>query len=117
MSKVKKKPTGLRGGLSEEEVIFEKIIQFSGWIFLIALILLLGAFFIFNSVLGLIELELNASTFTLIIFFGTNSAISFGLATRIKKNRDQKKKLFFDWLMGEFLLGIIAIFAVAVYQW
>ena len=56
MSKVKKKPTGLHGGLSEEEVKFEKIIQFSGWIFLIALILLMGAFFIFDSVLGIIEL-------------------------------------------------------------
>ncbi len=111
MSKVKKKPTGLHGGLSEEEVKFEKIIQFSGWIFLIALILLMGMFII------LIGLELNAPTFVMIIFFGTNSAISFGLATRIKKNRDQKKKLYFDWLMGEFLLGIIAIFAVAVYQW
>ena len=117
MSKVKKKPTGLHGGLSEEEVIFEKIIQFSGWIFLIATTILMGLFIILDSVLGLIELELNASTFTLIIFFGTNSAISFGLATRIKKNRDQKKKLYFDWLMGEFLLGIIAIFAVATYQW
>ena len=117
MSKVKKKPTGLHGGLSEEEVKFEKIIQFSGWIFLIALILLMGPFIIFDTVLGLIELELTASTFTLIIFFGTNSAISFGLSTRTKKNRDQKKKLYFDWLKGEFLLGIIAIFAVAVYQW
>ena len=115
MSKVKKKPTGLHRGLSEEEVIFEKIVQFSGWIFLIALFLLMGSFIIFDSVLGL--LELNASTFVLIIFFGTNSAINFGLATRIKKNRDQKKKLYFDWLMGEFLLGVIAIFAVAVYQW
>jgi len=117
MSKVKKKPTRLHGGLSEEEVKFEKIIQFSGWIFLIALIILMGALIILDSVLGLIVLELNASTFTLIIFFGTNSAISFGLATRIKKNRDQKKILYFDWLMGEFLLGIIAIIAVAVYQW
>jgi len=117
MSKVKKKPTGLHGGLSKEEVKFEKIIQFSGWIFLIALFSLMGAFFIFDSVLGLIELELNAPTFVLMIFFGTNSAINFGLATRIKKNRDQKKKLYFDWLMGEFLLGIIAICAVAIYQW
>lgn len=111
MSKVKKKPTGLHGGLSEEEVKFEKIIQFSGWLFLIALILLMGMFII------LIGLELNAPTFVMIIFFGTNSAISFGLATRIKKNRDQKKKLYIDWLMGEFLLCIIAIFAVAIYQW
>jgi hypothetical protein len=117
MSKVKKKPTGLHGGLSEEEVKFEKIMHFSGWIFLIALTLLMGTFVIFDSVLGLIELELNASTFTLMIFFGTNSAINFGLATRIKKNRDQKRILYFDWLMGEFLLSIIAIIAVAVYQW
>ncbi|MHA1459938.1 MAG: hypothetical protein ACTSO8_00505 [Promethearchaeota archaeon] len=117
MSKVKKKPMRLPGGLSREEIIFEKIIHFSGWIFLIALLLLLSAFFIFDSILGLIELELNSSTFALIIFTGTNSAISFALATRLKKNRDQKKKLFIDWLLGEFLFCMIAIFVVAVYQW
>jgi len=117
MSKVKKKPTRLPGGLSQEEIVIEKVIYFSGWIFLIVLLLFLSALFIFDSILDLIELELNASTFTLIIFTGTNSAISFALATRIKKNRDQKKKLFIDWLLGEFLFCIIAIFVVAAYQW
>jgi len=117
MSKVKKKPTRLPGGLSREEIVFEKIIHFSGWFFLIALLLLLSAFFIFDSILDLIELELNASTYTLVIFTGTNSGISFALATRIKKNRDQKKKLYIDWLLGEFIFGMIAIFVIAVYQW
>ena len=117
MSKVKKKPTRLPGGLSREEVVFEKIIHFSGWIFLIVLLVLLSAFFIFDYMLDLIVLQLNESTFTFVIFTGTNSAISFALTTRIKANRDQKKKLFFDWLLGEFILCMIAVFVIAAYQW
>ena len=108
MSKVKKKPTRSPGGLSQEEIVFEKVIHFSGWMFFIALLIILSAFFIFDMILDLIELTLNASTFTLIIFFGTNAAISFGLATRVKKNRDQKRKLFIDWLLGQFIFCIIA---------
>ena len=117
MSKVKKKPTRSPGGLSQEEVVFEKVINFSGWIFLIALLFILSAFFIFDMILDLIELTLNASTFTLLIFTGTNAAISFGLATRVKKNRDQKRKLFLDWLLGQFIFCIIAVFVIAAYQW
>jgi hypothetical protein len=117
MSKVKKKPTRAPGGLSEEEVKLEKIVQFSGWIFLIVLLLFMGAWILLDSFLGMIEIQLDASTYTLIIFTGTNAALSFGLATRIRKNRDQKRKLFFDWLVGEFLFSMLAIFAVAVYQW
>jgi hypothetical protein len=117
MSKVKKKPTKSPGGLSAEEVKLEKILQFSGWIFLIVLSLFMGAWVFLDFLLDMIELEIGASTFTLIIFTGTNAALSFGLATRIRKNRDQKKKLFFDWLVGEFLFCMIAIFAVAAYQW
>ncbi|MHA2289062.1 MAG: hypothetical protein ACXABG_09765 [Promethearchaeota archaeon] len=117
MSKVKKKPTRSPGGLSQEEIIFEKVINFSGWIFLIALLMLLSVFLIFDSILDLIELQLNPSTFALTIFTGTNAAISFALATRIKKNRDQKRKLFIDWLLGEFLFCVISIFVVAAYQW
>ncbi len=117
MSKVKKKPTRLPGGLSREEVVFEKVIHFSGWIFLIVLLVLLSAFFIFDYMLDLIVLQLNESTFTLVVFIGTNSAISFAVATRVKANRDQKKKLFFDWLLGEFILCMIAVFVVAAYQW
>ncbi|MBY8987107.1 MAG: hypothetical protein KGD61_01545 [Candidatus Lokiarchaeota archaeon] len=117
MSKVKKKPTRLPGGLSREEIVFEKVIHFSGWFFLIVLLILLSGFFIFDMILDLVELELNTITFALVIFTGTNSAISFAVATRVKKNRDQKKKLFIDWLLGEFIFCIIAIFVVAAYQW
>ena len=117
MSKIKKKSTRLEGSLSEEDLKFEKIIYFSGWIFLLILLVYLGAFFVFDFIFGLIELQLNASNFSVIIFTGTNSAISFALATRIKKNRDQKKKLFVDWLKGEFLFCAIAILVVAAYQW
>ena len=116
MSKIKKKKDR-QSTISVEDVKFEKIIQFSGWIFLLALILFMGAWIVFDFLLDIIEIELNASAFTFIIFTGTNSAISFGLATRIKNNRDQKKKLYFDWLLGEFLFCMLAIFAVAVYQW
>ncbi|MFX0047360.1 MAG: hypothetical protein ACFE8G_04245 [Candidatus Hermodarchaeota archaeon] len=117
MSKVKKKPTRLPGGLSKEEVVFEKVIQFSGWIFLIALLIFLSVYFIFDSILDIIKLDLNAPTFSLLIFTGTNSAISFALAALVKKNRDQKKKMYIDWLLGEFIICIISIFIVAVYQW
>jgi len=117
MSKVKKKPTRSPGGLSQEEIVFEKVIQFSGWMFLIALLMFLSAFFVFDMILDLIELTLNASTFTLIIFTGTNAAISFALATRVKKNRDQKRKLFIDWLLGQFIFCLVAVFVVAAYQW
>jgi hypothetical protein len=117
MSKVKKKPSRLPGGLSQEEIVFEKVINFSGWMFLIALLILLSVFFIFDMVLDLIELELNASTFSLTIFTGTNAAICFAVATIAKKNRDKKRSLFIDWLLGEFIFCIIAIFVVAAYQW
>jgi len=117
MSKVKKKASRFDGSLLEEDLKFERIIYFSGWIFLLILLVYLGAFFIGDFIFGLIELQLNASSFSMIIFTGTNSAISFALATRIKKNRDQKKKLFVDWLKGEFLFCVIAILVVSAYQW
>ena len=117
MSKVKKKSTRSSSSLLEEDLKFERIIYFSGWIFFLTSLVILGVFLVFDFILGLIELQLNASTFSAIIFSGTNGAISFALATRIKKNRDQKKNLFVDWLKGEFLFCVIAIFVVAAYQW
>ncbi len=117
MSKVKKKSTRLDGSLSEKDLKLEKIFYFSGWVFFLILLVYLGAFLVFDFIFGLIELQLNASSFSVIIFTGTNSAISFALATRIKKNRDQKKKLFADWLKAELLFCIIAILVVAAYQW
>ncbi|TFG15843.1 MAG: hypothetical protein EU531_08020 [Promethearchaeota archaeon] len=117
MSKVKKKKTGYDSKISKEDIKFEKIIQFSGYMFLIALILFVGGWILFDFFLDLIEIELNASSYAIILFTGVNSAISFALASKIKDNRNEKKKLYFDWLIGVFLISMIAIFAVSVYQW
>ena len=117
MSKIRKKRIERPSEISELDIKFQKIIQFSGWLFLLALIGFMGAWILFDNILALISLELNAMTFTFIIFTGTNSAISFALATKIKENKENKKRFFHDWLLGEFLFCIFAIFAVAAYQW
>lgn len=116
MSKIKKKRVERRY-ISELDIKFEKIIQFSGWIFLLGLAGFIGAWILFDFILEMIDLELSAMTFTFIIFTGTNSAISFALATKIKNNRDRKKEFFHDWLLGEFIFCMFAIFAVAIYVW
>lgn len=117
MSKIKKKRTERPTEISELDVKFQKIIQFSGWLFLFALIGFMGPWILLVYILGLINLELTAMTFSFIIFMGTNSAISFALAAKIKNNKDNKQKFFNDWLLGEFLFSMFAIFAVAAYQW
>jgi len=117
MSKVKKNKTSYDSKISKEDIKFEKIIQFSGYMFLIALILFVGGWILLDFFLDLIEIELNASSYAIILFTGVNSAISFALASKIKDNRNEKKKLYFDWLIGVFLISMIAIFAVSVYQW
>ncbi|MFX1339630.1 MAG: hypothetical protein ACFFDK_13540 [Promethearchaeota archaeon] len=117
MSKIKKKRTASLSPISELDLKFEKIIQFSGWIFLLALIGFFGAWFLLDGVLNMIDLELGAITFAIIVFIGTNIAISFALASKIKNNRDNKKQLFLDWLIGEFIFCMFAIFTVAAYQW
>ena len=117
MSKVKEKKIEPQKGISDFEIKFEKIIHFSGWVFLLALGAFMGGWFLLDSVLKMIDLNLNAMTFSLIIFTGTNSAVSFGLASKIKNDRTKKREVLFDWLIGEFLLSMFAIFAVAAYQW
>jgi len=117
MSKIKKKKGSYESTISKEDIKFEKIIQFTGYIFLIALILFVGAWFLLDFFLDIIEIELNASSYVIILFTGINSAISFALASKIKDNRNEKKKLYFDWLIGVFLISMLAIFAVSVYQW
>lgn len=117
MSKIKKKEKESIDSSIKQDIIFEKIIQFSGWIFLVVLILFLGGWLLLDSILNMDVLSLGAPTLALTIFLGINSAFSFGLASKLKENRDQKKKLFFDWLIAEFLFSMIAIFVVSVYQW
>ena len=117
MSSVKKKrPSPTDSGI-EEDIVFEKIIQFTGWIFLLGIMAFLGAWFILDFTMDLIEIVLEAPEFAIIVFLGINSAISFGLSSVIKSNRDLKKKYYYDWLIGELLICLFAIFSVAAYQW
>jgi len=117
MSKVRKKQIERQKTLSELDIKFEKIIQFSGWMFLFALGGFMGGWVVLDTILEIIDLNINAMTFSLIIFTGTNSAVSFGVASKIKNDRTKKREFFLDWLLGEFLLCMFAIFAVAAYQW
>ncbi|MFX0042799.1 MAG: hypothetical protein ACFE8L_07795 [Candidatus Hodarchaeota archaeon] len=117
MSKFKKKRIIQPTSRYEIDIRFEKIIQFSGWFFLFALGGFAGIWILFDILLGVIDITIGAVSFSLIIFFGTNSAISFGLATKIKNNRDKKAEFFYDWLLAEFFFCMFAIFAVAVYVW
>ena len=117
MSKIKKKTKEPIDSSLKQDIIFEKIIQLSGWIFLFALIIFLGGWFFLDSILNLDVLSLGAPTIALTIFLGINSAFSFALASKLRDNRDQKKKLYLDWLIAEFLFSMIEIFAVSVYQW
>ncbi len=117
MSKIKKKRSEDLTIISDLDVKFEKIIQFSGWLFLLVLGGFMGAWIFLDTVLKIVDLELTAMTYSFIIFIGTNSAISFALATKIKNNRDKKKQFFYDWLLGEFMFCMLTVFAIAIYQW
>ena len=117
MSKVRKKQVESQKFLSELDIKFEQIIHFSGWIFLFALGGFMLGWVVLDTMLKAIDLNLNAITFSFIIFTGTNSAVSFGVASKIKNDRSHKREYFLDWLIGEFLLCMFAIFAVAAYQW
>jgi hypothetical protein len=117
MSKIKKKRIGEQTTISDLDIKFVKIFQFSGWLFLLLIGGFMGAWVLLDAVLEIISLDLTAMTFSFIIFTGTNSAISFALATKIKNNTDRKKQFFLDWLLGEFIFCMLAVFAVAVYQW
>ena len=116
MSKVKKKERSVDTQF-KEDVIFEKIIAFTGWVFLLVLLIFLGIWLFLDYFINLIDFQMGAQTFAFILFMGTNSGLCFGLVAIIKNNRDQKKKFFLDWLFGEFLLSMFAIFSIAAYQW
>ncbi|MFW9894436.1 MAG: hypothetical protein ACFFD7_01370 [Candidatus Thorarchaeota archaeon] len=117
MSKVRKQRIDRKRAISEIDIKFEKIIQFSGWMFLLGLGAFMGGWVLLDDILHIITLSLNEMTFSFIIFIGTNSAVSFGLASKIKSTPEKKKSYFLDWLLGELLFCMFAIFAVAAYQW
>ena len=101
----------------EEDIKFERIMKFLGWIFLIVLFIYLGGWFLLDYLLDIMNFELAAPAFAFIVFNGVNAAFSFGFSSMIKSNREKKKSLLFDWLIAELLLCIFAIFSVAAYQW
>lgn len=116
MSKIKKKPVHRPSTTLEDDIIFEKIIQFAGWIFILVLGCVLGIWGILD-LLDVLELELDAISFSFVVFFGTSSAFCFALVSKLKKNRAEKKQLFLDFIIGEFLFCLFAIFAIAAFQW
>ncbi len=117
-SKIQKKPADRSvTGVSKLDIKFEKIIQFTGWIYLIALGIFMGYWGLFDTVLKKVDVSLDPMSYAFVLFTGSSAALCFGLMTRIQKNRDQKKKIFLDYLTGEFLFGMFSIFAVAVYVW
>jgi hypothetical protein len=117
MSKFKrKKAPKKKAGISEKQIFFEKALQFSGWIFLISLGIFMLIYALFDMALELIQIEVNAVVFAFVIFMATSAAFSFGLVSSIRNNREKGAKIFYDWLIGEFLFCMFAIFAVAVYQ-
>jgi hypothetical protein len=119
MSKFKKKTVSKRKPLEKEEDRFVKSLEFSGWIFLLILAgyiaLWVAADYILN--ISSIIFNTNAYSFTFVVFTGTSSAFSFGLASNIKNNPEKKRMLFLDWIIGEFIFCVFAIFALAAYQW
>jgi len=118
MSKIKKKRVDRSTTtISRKEIEFEKILQFTGWFFLLSFAVYVGIWVIFNYLLKTIEMEIGAMQYSFIIFMGTSAALSFTLVTKIRKNRDKKTEIFIDWLIGEFFFCMFAIFVVAAYQW
>jgi hypothetical protein len=118
MSKEKKKAVeGTTTTISREDIRFEKSIQLTAWLFLIAFGIFMTIYGVFDVILKLYDIKIEAIQFAYIIFNGTSAALCFGLSSKIRKNRDRKKEIFVDWLIAEFIFCMFAIFSVAVYQW
>ncbi len=119
MSKFKKKTVEKEKKPYTLDDRFIKSIEFAGWIFLLVLAGYLALWFAEDYILNISSIIFNTNvySFTLVIFLGTSSALSFGLASNIKNNPEKKKILFLDWMIGEFLFCMFAIFALAAYQW
>ncbi len=118
MSKIKKKPIERTTPISEDIKLI-KMVQFAGWIFMLAFIGYFGAWVILDYLLDVsfIDIEADEVTFTYLIFTGTSSAFCFGLSTKINNNKERKREFFIDWLCGEFLFCMFAIITLSAYQW
>ena len=118
MSKVKKKRIDRTTTIiSKKDIQFEKILQFSGWIFLLAFSIYMAYWVVFDVILEEFVVKIGPMQYSYTLFTGTSAALCFALVTKVRKNRDKKKEIFIDWLICEFLFGMFAIFAVAIYVW
>ena len=131
MSKTKKQPADRSTTISESDIKFVKSIQFAGWIFILALGISMGIWFMFDYLpdlikreldinvdfLNLIDLELDAVYYSYIIVTGSLGPFCFALSTKLNKNLDKKKEIFLDWITAIFLFNIFALIAIAAYQW
>jgi hypothetical protein len=119
MSKAKKKRVSSEADttISEKDIKFEKAIQYSGWFFLITLGMFMAYYLVFDVLLEIMTIKIDANLYSFIIFTGTSAALCFALSTKIRKNRHRKKEIFIDWIIAEFFFCMFAIFSVAIYQW
>jgi len=119
MSKIKKeRPSAQPSGISEIDIKFVKLIKMSGWIFLLALGIFLGIWGLFDQLLKLMDIPSDSPmVFVYVIFTGGSSFFSFALGTKLDKQLEDKRKIFFDWMITEFLFCMFCIFSLAVYQW
>lgn len=118
MSKVKKRSAERPSStISEEDIKFERIIQISGWIFLLLVVGFFAVWGLFDYALELIEIEIDRMIFAFVVFSGSNAALNMGLKSMIRKNRDEKKSIFLNWMVAQILFASIAILSIAAYQW
>jgi len=118
MSKIKKKPVQSPASISEDVKLI-KMIQIAGWFFILALLTYFAVWVVFDFILDVefIDIHMDAVTYSFIIFTGSSSALCFALASKIKNNTERKREFFIDWLIGELLFAMFAIFSVAIYLW
>lgn len=124
MSKIRKKPSQRPSSISED-IRLIKMIQIAGWFFILALLGYMFIWGVFDMLLdldllpglGFLDIEMDAVTFAFVVYTGTSAALCFGLSTKINNTKEKKKEFFQDWLLGEFLFSMFAIFSVSVYLW
>ncbi len=118
MSKIKKKPVESSTTISELDVRFVKIINITGWIYLIAVVGFFAVWGLFDTLLNVIDIETSSPlVYAYIVYTGTSAAFCFAVGSKINKEKENKRSFFMDLLLGEFFFCVLAILSLAIYQW
>ncbi len=102
----------------EEPDRFLKIIQFQSWFFVS--VLLIDALIILIQGIGSgkgIFGGLTDESLLIGLFCIIGTGLSFGLSYQIQTNPARRKTLFKTYYLSIALVGVIAIFVLAAYQW